>query len=465
MASSVDAPMDGSSSSAGPSGVVGQDEQQLDIVEASATTYTKIETLQDSGINVADVAKLKAAGYATINSIVSVMRKDLVAVKGLGEAKVVDKIIEAAYKSMGAMCAAQGAQSSGHGGNGSGFFETAEQALVKLETVRFKITSGASSLDEILRGGIETGCITELYGEFRCGKTQLCHTLAVQAQLHETFPGEGLAQLRLDRIVEERRLRRIVEERRLRYYGHVVRYPWERWARKEKSPKKKGCGKTQLCHTLAVQAQLHETFPGKCMYIDTEGTFRADRIQEICAAHNVDPEEVMGNIVTARAMTSEHLNALLKEACTMMVDESSGQFGILIIDSIMGIFRQDFSGRGELAERQQLLGKTLNRLAKMAHEFNIAVVLTNQVPKLTISYVLISEVMADPSGGVGATFNALPKPIGGHVLAHASTVRLMFRKGKGDERVVKIVDSPNLPEQECTIQIYAGGVRSPEGMA
>jgi len=370
--------MDGSSSSAGPSGVVGQDEQQLDIVEASATTYTKIETLQDSGINVADVAKLKAAGYATINSIVSVMRKDLVAVKGLGEAKV-DKIIEAAYKSMGAMCAAQGAQSSGHGGNGSGFFETAEQALVKLETVRFKITSGASSLDEILRGGIETGCITELYGEFRCGKTQ-------------------------------------------------------------------------LCHTLAVQAQLHETFPGKCMYIDTEGTFRADRIQEICAAHNVDPEEVMGNIVTARAMTSEHLNALLKEACTMMVDESSGQFGILIIDSIMGIFRQDFSGRGELAERQQLLGKTLNRLAKMAHEFNIAVVLTNQV-------------MADPSGGVGATFNALPKPIGGHVLAHASTVRLMFRKGKGDERVVKIVDSPNLPEQECTIQIYAGGVRSPEGMA
>lgn len=73
-----------------------------------------------------------------------------------------DKIIEAAYKSMGAMCAAQGApMAGGHGGNGSGFFETAEQALVKLETVRFKITSGASSLDEILRGGIETGCITE----------------------------------------------------------------------------------------------------------------------------------------------------------------------------------------------------------------------------------------------------------------------------------------------------------------
>lgn len=84
--------MDGSSSSAGPSGVVGQDEQ-LDIVEASATTYTKIETLQDSGINVADVAKLKAAGYATINSIVSVMRKDLVAVKGLGEAKVVRLVL------------------------------------------------------------------------------------------------------------------------------------------------------------------------------------------------------------------------------------------------------------------------------------------------------------------------------------------------------------------------------------
>ncbi|CAD7922336.1 unnamed protein product [Amoebophrya sp. A25] len=332
------------------------------LVEAGTCTYTKIEKLQESGVNVADIAKLKAAGFCTTNAIVSVMRKDLVAVKGLGEAKV-DKIIEAAYKTVS--------------GEKSQFF-TAEEALVKLQQVRFKISTGASSLDEILRGGIEAGCITELYGEFRCGKTQ-------------------------------------------------------------------------LCHTLAVMAQLHETFPGRCLYIDTEGTFRPDRIQEICVAQNVDPEEIMANIITARAMTSEHLNALLREAATMMVDESSGQFAVIIIDSIMGIFRQDFSGRGELSERQQLLGKTLNRLAKLAHEFNVAVVLTNQV-------------MADPSGSVGATFSAMPKPIGGHVLAHASTVRLFFRKGKGDERIVKIIDSPNLPEAECTVQIFSGGIRAPEGM-
>ncbi|CAD7951220.1 unnamed protein product [Amoebophrya sp. A120] len=280
--------------------------------ENQLCSYVKIERLCESGVNVADIAKLKQAGFCTTNSIVSVMRKDLVAVKGLGEAKV-DKIIEAAYKTMGSLVLAQQAgQGGGNNGPVSHFFQTAEEALAKHQSTRFFISTGASSLDEVLRGGIESGQITELYGEFRCGKTQ-------------------------------------------------------------------------LCHTLAVQGQLHEQFPGRCLYIDTEGTFRPDRIQEICQALTVDSDEIMANIITARAMTSEHLNQLLKEACSMMVDESSGQFAIVIIDSIMGLMRQDFTGRGELSERQQLLGKTLNKLSKIAHEFNVAVVLTNQV-------------MADPGG-------------------------------------------------------------------
>ena len=66
-------------------------------------------------------------------------------------------------------------------------------------------------------------------------------------------------------------------------------------------------------------------------------------------------------------------------------------------------------------------------------------------------------VMADPSGGM--TFVQDPKkPIGGHVIAHASTVRLSLRKGKGEQRICKVFDSPDMPESEATYQITNGGI-------
>nr|GMD81723.1 meiotic recombination protein DMC1 homolog isoform X2 [Ipomoea batatas] len=105
-----------------------------------------------------------------------------------------------------------------------------------------------------------------------------------------------------------------------------------------------------------------------------------------------------------------------------------------IVDSVIALFRVDFTGRGELAERQQKLAQMLSRLTKIAEEFNVAVYMTNQV-------------IADPGGGV---FISDPKkPAGGHVLAHAATIRLMFRKGKGEQRVCKVFDAPNLPENEA----------------
>ena len=110
----------------------------------------------------------------------------------------------------------------------------------------------------------------------------------------------------------------------------------------------------------------------------------------------------------------------------------------------MALFRTEFSGRGELSGRQQALGQTLAKLRKLADAFNIAVLLTNQV-------------MSDP----GATMSfgpPIPKPIGGHILAHASTTRLYLRKGKGEDRVCKIVDSPSIPESECTFRITLQGV-------
>eukprot|EP01054_Gregarina_sp_Poly1_P000209 Gregarina_sp_Poly_1__208@NODE_1049_length_5236_cov_775_534146_g729_i0_p5_GENE_NODE_1049_length_5236_cov_775_534146_g729_i0NODE_1049_length_5236_cov_775_534146_g729_i0_p5_ORF_typecomplete_len130_score18_36Rad51/PF08423_11/3_5e30RecA/PF00154_21/2_2e05AAA_25/PF13481_6/0_00074ATPase/PF06745_13/0_082_NODE_1049_length_5236_cov_775_534146_g729_i021362525 len=127
-----------------------------------------------------------------------------------------------------------------------------------------------------------------------------------------------------------------------------------------------------------------------------------------------------------------------------MVEDS---FSVLIVDSIMALFRVDFSGRGELAERQQILGKTLSRLQKVAEQFNVAVLYTN-------------HVMSDPSGALTLIPNP-SKPIGGHVLGHASTHRLSFRIGKGEQRICKIYDSPNLCAADAVFQLSDGGIIDP----
>lgn len=108
---------------------------------------------------------------------------------------------------------------------------------------------------------------------------------------------------------------------------------------------------------------------------------------------------------------------------------ATGHYRLLIVDSIMNLFRTDYHGRGELSERQQKLGQHLKLLATVAEEFNLAVFMTNQV-------------QSDP--GASALFAGADgrKPVGGHVLAHASTTRILLRKGRGEERVAKIQDSP-----------------------
>eukprot|EP01135_Chromosphaera_perkinsii_P011912 Nk52_evm29s2531 gene=Nk52_evmTU29s2531 len=236
-----------------------------------------------------------------------------------------------------------------------------------------KIGTGSEELNKLLGGGLESMSITEIFGEFRTGKTQICHTLCVTTQL----------------------------------------------------PIQMGGGN------------------GKVAYIDTEGTFRPERLVQIAERFELDPEGVMENVMYARAYTSEHQMELIA-MCAAKFAEERGIFKLLIIDSIMALFRVDFSGRGELSERQQKLAQMLSRLIKIAEEFNVAVLVTNQM-------------MADP--GAGMTFVADPKkPIGGHILAHASTTRLMLRKGRGETRICKIWDSPNLAESECMFQISEGGI-------
>ncbi|XP_065378192.1 meiotic recombination protein DMC1/LIM15 homolog isoform X2 [Macaca fascicularis] len=205
-------------------------------------------------------------------------------------------------------------------------------------------------------------------------------------------------------------------------------------------------GKTQLSHTLCVTAQLPGAggYPGgKIIFIDTENTFRPDRLRDIADRFNVDHDAVLDNVLYARAYTSEHQMELLDYVAAKFHEEA-GIFKLLIIDSIMALFRVDFSGRGELAERQQKLAQMLSRLQKISEEYNVAVFVTNQMT-------------ADP--GATMTFQADPKkPIGGHILAHASTTRISLRKGRGELRIAKIYDSPEMPENEATFAITAGGI-------
>lgn len=224
----------------------------------------------------------------------------------------------------------------------------------------------------MLGGGIETGSITEMFGEFRTGKTQLCHTLAVTCQLPVS---QGGAE-------------------------------------------------------------------GKCLYIDTEGTFRPERLQSIAERFKIKPDEAMENVAYARAYNSDHQLQLLIQASAMMAES---RFALLIVDSATALYRTDYSGRAELAARQMHLARFLRHLQRMADEYGVAVLITNQV-------------VASVDGGAGMFQQDPKKPIGGNIMAHASTTRLYLRKGRGETRTCKVYDSPCLPDKEVSFQIAVEGI-------
>ena len=203
-------------------------------------------------------------------------------------------------------------------------------------------------------------------------------------------------------------------------------------------------GKTQLCHTLAVTCQLpidKGGAEGKCLWIDTEGTFRPERIVPIAERFGLDANEVMDNIAYARAYNVDHQSQLLVTASAMMAES---RYALLIVDSSTALYRTDYSGRGELSARQMHLGQFLRNLQRLADEFGIAVVITNQV-------------VAQVDGA--SMFTADPKkPIGGNIMAHACQTRLYLRKGRGEQRICKIYDSPSLPESEASFALSNGGI-------
>ncbi len=203
-----------------------------------------------------------------------------------------------------------------------------------------------------------------------------------------------------------------------------------------------GSSKTQLAHQLAVNVQLPEEkggLAGKAIYIDTEGTFRPERIVQMSKALDLDSDEVLKNILVARAYNSDH-QVVLAEQSKDVIKEKNVK--LLIVDSLTSLFRTDYSGRGELAARQQKLNRHLHTLQKISDLFNIAIYITNQV-------------MSDP----GMLFGDPTKPIGGNVLGHAATYRLYLRRAKGGKRVARLIDSPCLPEGEAIFQVTEDGIR------
>ncbi|EXJ59041.1 DNA repair protein rhp51 [Cladophialophora yegresii CBS 114405] len=310
-----------------------------------------------AGLSERDIKLVVEGGYHTVESIAYTPRRQLEQIKGISEAKA-SKLLNEAMKLVP-----------------MGFTTATEMHARRSDLI--SITTGSKNLDRLLGGGIETGSITEIFGEFRTGKSQICHTMAVTCQL----------------------------------------------------PFDMGGGE------------------GKCLYIDTEGTFRPVRLLSVAQRYGLEGEEVLDNVAYARAYNSEHQLQLLQQASQMMCET---RFSLLIVDSATSLYRTDYNGRGELSARQSHMAKFLRILQRLADEFGIAVVITNQV-------------VAQVDGGPSAMFNPDPKkPIGGNIIAHASTTRLSLKKGRGETRICKIYDSPCLPESDTLFAIYDSGIGDPQ---
>lgn len=249
-----------------------------------------------------------------------------------------------------------------------GAFETGDQLLEKRKDVK-KLTTSAKALDELLGGGFESQAITEMYGEFGCGKTQIALQLAVNVQ--RPFEEGGLD-------------------------GHAV-------------------------------------------IIDTENTFRPERIVQMAEAHGLDVDEVLKKIHVARAFNSHHQMLLVDKAFEIAQEHN---VKLLVVDSLTAYFRAEYIGRGALAERQQLLNKHMHELQRFGDLNNAVVAVTNQVHSKPDTF------FGDPT-----------KPIGGHIVGHTATFRLYLRKSKAGRRIARLIDSPNLPEGEAVFLLCEDGIR------
>ncbi len=249
-----------------------------------------------------------------------------------------------------------------------GSFETGVMLMERRSKIGY-ITTGATSMNELLGGkGFESQSITEVFGEFGSGKTQIALQLCVNAQLPVEDGG-------LDSDV---------------------------------------------------------------VYIDTENTFRPERIKQMAEARELDADALLERIHVARAYNSSHQMLLVDKALELSKEISAR---MLVVDSLTSHFRAEYIGRGALADRQQKLNKHMHDLLRWSDLNNGVVLVTNQV-----------------SAKPDAFFGDPTRPIGGHIVGHTATFRIYLRKSKGSKRIARLIDSPYLPEGEAVFSVSEKGI-------
>jgi len=321
--------------------------EEVDI--GSTDSVADIEVTDLPGVGPAIGKRLAESGFKNVEAIAVASPNELAAAGAIGETTAT-KIIKAAREMLDIG------------------FETAD-LLLERRKVAGRISTGSKALDELFGGGLETQSITEMYGSFRSGKTQMGHQLAVMIQ---------------------------------------------------RPPEEGGLSATAI-------------------YVDTEGTFRPERLVDMAEAYGMDTAQVLKNVVWARAYNSDHQILLCDQAMEMAPEKNAK---LLVLDSVTSHFRAEYTGRGTLAARQQKLNKHLHHLQRGAEINNMAVYITNQV-------------MSRPD----AFFGDPTAPVGGHVLAHVPQTRCYLRKSKGERRICRLVDSPNLPEGEAVFTVMKEGIR------
>jgi DNA repair protein RadA len=326
------------------------EETEIESQEKESTpTKKKYEFIEDlPGVGPATSQKLRDLGYHTVESLAMATARELEPI-GVGEKKAFS-IIEAARSSIGVS------------------FVRADE-LLKMRQNVLRLTTGSEALDKIVDGGLETQTITEFYGEYGSGKSQICHQLCVNVQL---------------------------------------------------PPERGGLN-------------------GAALYVDTENTFRLERIVQMAKHVGLEPEQVVKNIIYAEAYTSDHQMFLLENADEVI---KANNVKLIIVDSLTAHFRSEYIGREMLAPRQQRLNKHMHKLIGLARAFNAVAVVTNQV-------------MSKPDVFFG---NAV-HPIGGHIVGHTSHTRLYLRKAsRGPVRIARLVSSPYLPEGEEIFKVTENGI-------
>ncbi|MHA2243365.1 MAG: DNA repair and recombination protein RadA [Candidatus Hodarchaeales archaeon] len=324
--------------------------------KASKKTNTVTSITDLPGIGPSTAAKLVEAGFSTLESIATVSVGELTSIASMGE-KTVKRIIEAAREALDID------------------FETAKSVLARRKNL-VKITTGSQKLDELFGGGIETSAVTELFGEYRTGKTQIAHQLCVTVQL----------------------------------------------------PREKG------------GLRDGDNYP-KVIYVDSEGTFRPERILGMASRWKDDLDEdlLLESILHGRAHNSDHQMVLVEKMIKDYLPTEN--IKLLVVDSMIAHFRAEYVGRGTLAVRQQKLNQHIHTVLRAAEIGNLAVIFTNQV------HAKPDQFFGDPTHAVG-----------GHIVAHAAQTRVYLRKSKGERRIARIVDSPLLPENEAVFGLTEIGI-------